>query len=712
MRSMSGHQTDKVRRLWPASEENREELDARVQELTSELAIANSMLRTQIKERNRSERELRESKEKYRFLVEAINDFVWMVDLDLRVTYASPSIEKLLGYTVEEQMERAVEEQMTPESVDLVWETIATELEREAEGADPDRAIRLELDFLHKTGSIVKVALNIGIVRDEDEKPIGAIGVARDVTEHRKAEQELAFSEQKFRTLFDNASDAIFIRNAEGRFVEANRMACDRLSYTRDELLAMTATDVITLESGYTFPVIADELKGKGTLIFETDQLTRDGKVIPTEMSCRVMDYGGEQCILSIARDITERMEAEAKAKLNEARMESLLRIHQCRTESVDELLDYAIEEAMSLTGSKLGYIFFYDEEKKELELNTWSSEAMSHEAEPGKTLTAVLDKTGLLGDTVRQARAIVLNDFQEPHSLRLVFPEGHSPLYKFLAVPVFNDDQIVGVVGMANKETDYNESDMRQLALLMNSVWHITERKRAEERFMKINEELDGYAHTVSHDLKGPLTAILLGASTLQGILGDMGLLGKGTNIDEVLELIIETIWKSNDLINDLLALAESGQEPKEVEDVDVGEVLDRILLENLCVIEEKGTKVVAAEHPGHVVAAPTHVYQLFSNLVRNCVKYCDNPHPTVYIEHLRDDSEGGHEFLIRDNGSGIPPESLDHIFAPFFKGQNGETGIGLATVEKIVNLYDGDIKAYNDHGACFEFTIKDYCR
>ena len=54
----------------------------------------------------------------------------------------------------------------------------------------------------------------------------------------------------------------------------------------------------------------------------------------------------------------------------------------------------------------------------------------------------------------------------------------------------------------------------------------------------------------------------------------------------------------------------------------------------------------------------------------------------------------------------------TLDHIFAPFFKGQNGETGIGLATVEKIVNLYDGDIKAYNDHGACFEFTIKDYCR
>ena len=101
------------------------------------------------------------------------------------------------------------------------------------------------------------------------------------------------FSEQKFRTLFDNASDAIFIRNAEGRFVEANRMACDRLGYTRDELLAMTATDLITLESGYTFPVLADELKGKGTLIFETDQLTREGKVIPTEMSCRVMDYGG-----------------------------------------------------------------------------------------------------------------------------------------------------------------------------------------------------------------------------------------------------------------------------------------------------------------------------------------------------------------------------------------------------------------------------------
>jgi len=75
-----------------------------------------------------------------------------------------------------------------------------------------------------------------------------------------------------------------------------------------------------------------------------------------------------------------------------------------------------------------------------------------------------------------------------------------------------------------------------------------------------------------------------------------------------------------------------------------------------------------------------------------------------------LGDDEEGLHRYLTRDNGSGIAPEYLGRIFLPFVKGKTGETGIGLTTVEKIVAVYGGEIRAYNDNGACFEFTLKDY--
>jgi len=93
--------------------------------------------------------------------------------------------------------------------------------------------------------------------------------------------------------------------------------------------------------------------------------------------------------------------------------------------------------------------------------------------------------------------------------------------------------------------------------------------------------------------------------------------------------------------------------------------------------------------------------------------VKHCVAEAPAIRIQRVGDDGAGRHTFLIYDNGEGIPEENLTRIFTPFFKGATGATGgtgIGLATVKKITNLYDGSIRAYNDNGACFEFTLKDH--
>jgi signal transduction histidine kinase len=108
-------------------------------------------------------------------------------------------------------------------------------------------------------------------------------------------------------------------------------------------------------------------------------------------------------------------------------------------------------------------------------------------------------------------------------------------------------------------------------------------------------------------------------------------------------------------------------------------------------------------------VKASETHVYQVFANLVRNAIKYNDSEGAEIgiYPVHAAGDSENW--FHVRDNGSGIPEEDLDNIFTPFFKGETGETGIGLSIVEKILRIYHGDIRVYNDDGACFEFTFRD---
>ena len=212
-------------------------------------------------------------------------------------------------------------------------------------------------------------------------------------------------------------------------------------------------------------------------------------------------------------RDITERKRAEDENRRNEGRLESLLKISQYRTDSTQELLDFALEEAITLTNSKIGYVYLYDETKEEFILNTWSKEVMKQCTIAEPQTIYHLDKTGIWGEAVRQARQIIVNDFQAPHPLKKGYPEGHAPLYKYMTVPVFSDDRIVGVVGVANKETDYDTSDVRQLTLLMDSVWKILERKRtdealrdSEQRYRSLFESMDeGFALCeMIYDLQG----------------------------------------------------------------------------------------------------------------------------------------------------------------------------------------------------------------
>lgn len=237
-----------------------------------------------------------------------------------------------------------------------------------------------------------------------------------------------------------------------------------------------------------------------------------------------------------------------------------------------------------------------------------------------------------------------------------------------------------------------------------------ITERKRREEELQRINTELEGFAHTVSHDLRGPLTTITLASDNLREILKLPRTDENELEIEELVEMISNSVDKSDGLIEDLLALAESGQAPGEVSAVDVGEIVERVIEERAGDIEEKEITVMVDDNLGHIMANPTQTYQLFSNLIGNAIKHNDSRKPVIEVSYLGDDERGAHRYLVRDNGSGIPPEELDKIFIPFFKGETGETGIGLSIVEKIVKVYGGEIKAYNDNGACFEFVLKDY--
>jgi PAS domain S-box-containing protein len=128
--------------------------------------------------------------------------------------------------------------------------------------------------------------------------------------ENERLRESLRRSESRFRTLFDSAGDAIFIHDLDGRFLQVNPMASERLGYSREELLQMTPVDIDAPEYGELVPRRIEELRQCESVLFETAHVRRDGTVIPIELSSRIIEYEEQPVVLSIARDITERKRA------------------------------------------------------------------------------------------------------------------------------------------------------------------------------------------------------------------------------------------------------------------------------------------------------------------------------------------------------------------------------------------------------------------
>lgn len=142
-------------------------------------------------ERKRAEAVLRRSEEQFRFLAEGMVDIVWTLDSMFRTTYVSPSVERVLGFTPAERMQQSLEQMVTPEGILRIHETLSNELSREITADDPDRPVKLEVQYYHKDGSTVWAENLVRAIRDEYGAIVGFHGVSRDISERKQAEGRL-----------------------------------------------------------------------------------------------------------------------------------------------------------------------------------------------------------------------------------------------------------------------------------------------------------------------------------------------------------------------------------------------------------------------------------------------------------------------------------------------------------------------------------------
>ena len=206
---------------------------------------------------------------------------------------------------------------------------VAEEVQKAITATDPNYTSQIEHRIIRRDGEIRHIIVRLGITKDAEGRTVKTHGANQDITERKRMEDTLRESEEVFREIFNNASEAMFLHKIlpsglPGHYFRVNDIACKRLGYSREELYNMSPLDMVDPQHLPNIPDIAAKVKSNGSATFEAIHQRKDGSTFPVEVSTHRFLLQGEQVGLSIARDITDRKRAEEALRESEERYSSL----------------------------------------------------------------------------------------------------------------------------------------------------------------------------------------------------------------------------------------------------------------------------------------------------------------------------------------------------------------------------------------------------
>lgn len=610
-------------------------------------------------------------------VVESSNDFIGLADRDGKVTFINSAGRVMVGLEPGEPV-------VGKSVLEFVLE------DERKDHADPIRLLdkegrwKGETQFKHwKTGAAIPMLQSVFLIHSLDgNQPIGMATICRDISDHKRSEQELRASAERYLNLFENASDLIQSVGPDGKFLYVNRAWKETLGYDEAEVGKLSIADVVPPDSLPRCMQLLERVRsGEEIGRFEVTFITKSGEPVVLEGSVNCRSENGQFISTrGIFRNITERKKVEQAWRDSEEKFQLL-------ANNINQVF-----WIMNGAGTEIVYV------------------SPAYETLFGRSCESLYRNPASWRDAVHpDDRIAVEKQYQQQLTgqpidceYRIYRKDGVLRWVRRRAFPVRDaSGNLVRVVGLAAD---------------------ITDRKLAEEQLLRTktaaedaNRAKSEFLANMSHEIRTPMNSII----GLTDLVLD-------TELTREQRGYLKSVKDSADallgLLNDILDFSKIEARRMTLENVEFGlrSSIDGLIKTLAVRAAEKRLELtwyIDPEVPCRVLGDPTRLRQVLLNLLGNAIKFTERGEVVLRVEtHREEDGKVVLHFSVADTGIGIPADRQDEIFQKFVQADSsstrkyGGTGLGLAIATELVHMMEGRLwlESTEGKGSTFHFTVR----
>ncbi|MEJ5245662.1 MAG: PAS domain S-box protein [Bacteroidota bacterium] len=652
-------------------------------------------------------RDLKESEYKFKLITDYSKDFIWMTDLKLNYIFLSPSVERIYGYTIEERKNKKATDLLTPESYSYAMKLLEEQFEIEAKYPDNrDRYVDVRFKEIRKDGKIVITEAVVTFIRDSNLKPIGIMGITRDITEKYLIEEEIREREEKYRLLVNNITD--FIVKIDSSFNYIYRSDSFTKFFNKKEF----ANSFLSIFSDKEQISKLFANLGEKTEISYEQEIELDGSTTFILWKIRVIkgNNGGLQ-YLCVGRDITP-------LKIITEKLQESQEIFKTIFHS-SPLIKFLVEKGTNIVkdiNETFIQVFNLNQNvirERVDELSFWCNPSDYY------TIVDKLNRDGF----VRNFETIMKLPNGEVRNIlvfcELIIIRGTEHLV-FSLLDITERKIAEDKLREINNELEQiieNRTEELNKALqnLSNSNYELQllnqQMQQDAEKIIRLNEELqdaiasrDKFFSIIAHDLKNPFLTLLNNSEMLIRYYDRIN----ETKKIELITNMKQASQSTYNLLENLLqwSRAQMGHLQVHSELLDITEIAHKVVSLVHPLAQNKNIQIVnSIPEKSFVLCDFEMTSTILRNLLTNAIKFSSNDSKIeigiseVIFKHSNDKKIPYSVFFVKDYGVGIEEDKLEKLFSisdiEATKGTANEkgSGLGLIIVKEFVEKQNGEI-------------------